>query len=270
MPVLITAEELRASLPDVTLLDVRWALGGPPGIDGYRAGHIPGAVFVDLDTELAAPPSAAVGRHPLPDPADLQAAARRWGVREVRPVVVYDATANLAAARAWWLLRWAGVADVRLLDGGLAAWDGELATGDEHARPGDVTLRPGALPTLELDHVAAFARDATLLDARAAERFRGSVEPIDPRAGHIPGAISAPTTENLDDDGRFLPAGALRARFDAIGVEGHVAVYCGSGVNAAHEIAALEIAGYEDAALYPGSWSQWSNHPELPAAASDA
>lgn len=266
MPVLITAAELRDLLPDVTLLDVRWSLAGPPGIDDYRAGHIPGAVFVGLDTELAAPPSAAAGRHPLPDPADLQAAARRWGVRDGRPVVAYDATANLAAARAWWLLRWAGVADVRLLDGGLAAWDGELATGDEHATPGDVTLRPGALPTLELDDVAAFARDATLLDARAAERFRGEVEPIDPRAGHIPGAVSAPTTENVDSAGRFLPAEELQARFEGLGASERVGVYCGSGVTAAHEIAALEIAGY-DAALYPGSWSQWSNRPDLPAAA---
>lgn len=268
MPVLITADELRASLPDVTVLDVRWALAGPPGINDYRAGHIPGAVFVDLDTELAAPPSAAEGRHPLPTPADLQAAARRWGVSEGRPVVAYDATANLAAARAWWLLRWAGVADVRLLDGGLAAWDGELATGDEHAAPGDVTVRPGALATLDLDEVAAFAQDATLLDARAAERFRGSVEPIDPRAGHIPGAVSAPTTENVDAAGRFLPAEELRARFGALGVGERVGVYCGSGVNAAHEIAALEIAGY-DAVLYPGSWSQWSNRADLPAATGD-
>lgn len=268
MPVLITAEELRALLPDVTLLDVRWALGGPPGIEAYRAGHIPGAVFVDLDTELAAPPSAAAGRHPLPDPADLQAAARRWGVREGRPVVAYDDTGNLSAARAWWLLRWGGVADVRLLDGGLGAWDGELATGDEHPTPGDITLQPGLMPTVELDDVAAFARDATLLDARAAERFRGSVEPIDPRAGHIPGAVSAPTTENLDDAGRFLPAGELRARFEALGIAGQVGVYCGSGVTAAHEIAALEIAGYP-ATLYPGSFSQWSNRPDLPVATGD-
>lgn len=268
MPVLISAEKLPALLPDVTLLDVRWALGGPPGIDVYRAGHIPGAVFVDLDTELAAPPSAAEGRHPLPDPTNLQAAARRWGVRENRPVVAYDDTGNLSAARAWWLLRWAGVGDVRLLDGGLAAWTGDLATGDDHPPPGDVTLRPGALPTLELDDVAAFARDATLLDARAAERFRGIVEPIDPRAGHISGAVSAPTTENLDAEGRFLPAERLRERFEALGVGERAAVYCGSGVTAAHQIAALQIAGY-DAALYPGSFSQWSNRANLPVVTGD-
>lgn len=268
MPVLITAEELRARLPDVTLLDVRWALGGPPGIEAYRAGHIPGAVFVDLDTELAAPPSAAEGRHPLPDPADLQAAARRWGVSNGWPVVAYDDTGNLSAARAWWLLRWGGVADVRLLDGGLAAWRGELATGDEHPPPGDITLRAGLMPTLALDDVATFARDATLLDARAAERFRGSVEPIDPRAGHIPGAVSAPTTENLDAEGQFLPAEELRRRFTELGVGERAGVYCGSGVTAAHEIAALEIAGY-DAALYAGSFSQWSNRADLPVATGD-
>lgn len=268
VPVLITAEELRAELDDVTLLDVRWALGGPPGADAHRAGHIPGAVFVDLDAELAAPPAPRRGRHPLPDPADLQAAARRWGVREGRPVVAYDDTGNLAAARAWWLLRWAGVTDVRLLDGGLAAWDGPLATGDVRAPPGDVTLRPGALPTLELAEVPAFAREAVLLDARAAERFRGEAEPVDPRAGHVPGARSAPTTENVDADGRFRPAGELRARFADLGIApgDRVGVYCGSGVNAAHEIAALAIAGYGDAALFPGSWSQWSNHAELPVA----
>lgn len=268
--VLITADELRANLGDVALLDVRWSLDGPPGIDGYRAGHIPGAVFVDLETELAAPPTPRDGRHPLPDAARLQAAARRWGVREGRPVVAYDATGNLAAARAWWLLRWAGVEDVRLLDGGLAAWDGELAAGDEAPGPGDVTLRPGALPTIGLDEVAAVARDGVLLDARAAERFRGEVEPVDPRAGHIPGARSAPAADLLDADGRFLDAGDLRARFAAIGVESgtRVGVYCGSGVTAAHEVAALAIAGH-DAALYAGSFSQWSARPDLPVATGD-
>lgn len=266
MPVLITAGELH---DDLALLDVRWQLGGPPGIEDYRAGHIPGAVFVDLDTELAAPSSPARGRHPLPDIADLQAAARRWGIRDGQTVVAYDATGNLAAARAWWLLRWAGIADVRLLDGGLAAWEGELAAGDEIRTPGDVVLRAGHLRTIELDEVPAFAQRATLLDARAAERFRGSVEPVDPRAGHIPGAVSAPTTENLVADGRFRPAAALRERFERLGVTGEVGAYCGSGVTAAHELAALAIAGYEDAALYPGSFSQWSNQPELPVATGD-
>lgn len=267
MPVLISAGELH---PDLALLDVRWSLTGPPGRDAYRAGHIPGAVFVDLDAELAAPAEPLRGRHPLPAVTDLQEAARRWGIRKGQTVVAYDDTGNLAAARAWWLLRWAGIADVRLLDGGLATYDGELATGDEHPPPGDVTLRGGALPVLAAEDVPACAREGVLLDARAAERFRGEVEPVDPRAGHIPGAISAPTTENLGPDGRFLAPDALRERFAALGVEPGRAVgaYCGSGVNAAHEIAALAIAGH-DAALYPGSWSQWCHLPGAEVATGD-
>jgi thiosulfate/3-mercaptopyruvate sulfurtransferase len=184
-------------------------------------------------------------------------------------VVAYDGGGHLAAARAWWLLRWAGVRDVRLLDGALPAWlaAGEpVATGDVVPEPGDVTLSAGGLPTLELDEVLPFARSGVLLDARAGERFRGDVEPIDPKAGHIPGAVSAPTTENLTADGHFRSPAELRARFEALGADGaQIGVYCGSGVTAAHEIAALRIAGF-DAALYAGSWSQWSNHPELPTA----
>ncbi|MBE2315918.1 sulfurtransferase [Solirubrobacter sp. CPCC 204708] len=267
MRVLIEADELAALLDDVTLLDVRWKLGGPPGHGEYLQGHIPGAVYVDLDTELAAHGAPTDGRHPLPSLEALQASARRWGVRAGRPVVAYDATGNTAAARAWWLLRWAGVPDVRLLDGGLAAWSGELATDDVVPEPGDIELRGGALPLVELDDVPKLAERGVLLDARAGERYRGEVEPIDPRAGHIPGARSAPTTENLAPDGRFLAPDALRERFAALGADGSrlVGVYCGSGVTAAHEIAALAIAGV-DAALYPGSFSQWSNHEHLPVA----
>lgn len=267
LSVLITAAELADRLDDVTLLDVRWKLGGPPGHGEYLEGHIPGAVFVDMDTELAAHGAPTDGRHPLPSLEALQASARRWGVREGRPVVVYDGAGNLAAARAWWLLRWGGVEDVRLLDGALPAWTGALDTDDVQPAPGDVTLRGGALPTLGLDEVGAFAQSGVLLDARAGERYRGEVEPIDPKAGHIPGAASAPTTENLDADGRFHTADALRERFAALGADGSrpVGVYCGSGVTAAHEIAALAIAGV-DAALYAGSWSQWSNHDDRPVA----
>jgi thiosulfate/3-mercaptopyruvate sulfurtransferase len=269
MTVLISADELSASLGDLVVLDVRWKLGGPPGRAEYLAGHIPGAVYVDLDTELAGHGEPTDGRHPLPTLEALQAAARRWGVRDDRGVVVYDGEGNLAAARAWWLLRWAGVPDVRLLDGALPAWiaaGGPLDTDDVVPEPSDIVLTGGGLPTLALDDVLAFTDSGVLLDARAGERFRGEVEPIDPKAGHIPGAVSAPTTENLTPDGRFLGADELRARFEALGAgDAPVAVYCGSGVNAAHEIAALAIAGI-DAALYPGSWSQWSNHPELPVA----
>lgn len=268
--VLISAAELARELagpePPV-LLDVRWALGDPYGHQHYLEGHIPGAVYVDLDTELAAPPVPTEGRHPLPDLADLQAAARRWGVRAGSRVVVYDNSGNLAAARAWWLLRWAGVADVRLLDGGLAAWQGPIETGfGRTPEPGDVVLKPGNLPVLTMDEAAALPKSGVLLDARAAERYRGEQEPIDPRAGHIPGARNAPTTDNLAPDGRFRPAAELAERFRALGVgDAPVGVYCGSGVTAAHEIAALAIAGI-DAALYPGSWSQWANHPDRPAA----
>lgn len=255
------------------LLDVRWSLGGPPGIGPFREGHLPGAVFVDLDAELAAAPSAADGRHPLPDVADLQAAARGWGLCDGEPVVVYDDAGGQSAARAWWLLLWAGVADVRILDGGLGAWTaagGALATGEAAVEPGDVELTGGHLPVVDADGAARWAADGVLLDARAAERFRGEVEPVDPRAGHIPGAVSAPTADNLGTDGRFRPVDDLTARFAALGVPegGDVAVYCGSGVTAAHQAAALAMTG-RTPVLYPGSWSQWSNDPARPVETGD-
>jgi thiosulfate/3-mercaptopyruvate sulfurtransferase len=266
--ILIQARELMSSTERVVLLDVRWKLGGRPGREDYLAGHLPGAVFVGLDTELAAHGEPQDGRHPLPSLESLQAAARRWGLREGDSVVAYDDNGNLAAARLWWLLGWAGFDDVRLLDGGLAAWvaaGGTLETDDVVAEPGNVTLGGGHLATIDIDGAAAYS--GVLLDARAAERYAGEVEPIDPKAGHIPGAVSAPTTDNLDADGRFRPAVELRRRFEALGVrEGvDVAAYCGSGVTAAHEVAALAIAGF-DAGLYPGSWSQWSNHDDRPVA----
>jgi thiosulfate/3-mercaptopyruvate sulfurtransferase len=185
--------------------------------------------------------------------------------------VAYDATGGLAAARAWWLLRWGGCADVRILDGGLAGWraaGGALESGEVVPVPGDVSLTGGGMPVLDADAAAALpGTGGVLLDARAGERFRGEVEPVDPRAGHVPGAVSAPTTDNLDGDGRFLPAAELAARFAALGVtQGDgVAVYCGSGITAAHEVAALAVAGV-DAALWPGSWSQWSADPDRPVA----
>ncbi len=283
--VLVTVDELAADLgltgPDPAagppvLLDVRWALAaaGEP-FDGraqYLAGHLPGAVFADLEAELAAEPSPAAGRHPLPSTAQAQAAARRWGVRTDSRVVVYDATGGLAAARAWWVLRYFGVRDVRLLDGGLVAWQRAghpLEAHDVVAAPGDVVLHPGHLPVLGAGEAAALASsaDGVLLDARAAERYRGEVEPVDPRAGHVPGAVSAPTSDNLTGDGTFLDDAALHARFARLGVQGGVpvGVYCGSGVTAAHEVAALAAVGI-DAALYPGSWSQWSSDPNRPVA----
>jgi thiosulfate/3-mercaptopyruvate sulfurtransferase len=271
--VLIDAAGLRQLLdrPDPpAVLDVRWALGDTRGRDHYRAGHIPTAVYVDLDSQLAAPPQPADGRHPLPDVQALQEAGREWGLRTGQPVVVYDNSGGLAAARAWWLLRWAGLGSVRILDGALNAWTRagfDLDSGDEQAVRGDVILDAGHLPVLTADDAAALARDGVLLDARAGERYRGEVEPVDPKAGHIPGAVSAPTAGNLTADGDFAAPEALRARFAGLGAVpgGAVGVYCGSGVTAAHAIAALRIAGI-DAALYPGSWSAWSADTRRPVA----
>ncbi|MGW2842897.1 sulfurtransferase [Streptomyces sp. NPDC001493] len=249
------------------LLDVRWQLGGPNGRAAYEEGHLPGAVYVDLDTELAGPAGTGGGRHPLPDPESFGAAMRRAGVSPDRPVVVYDGGQGWAAARAWWLLRWAGHEDVRVLDGGLAAWDGELSTDVPRPHEGDFRPKPGALPVLDADGAAALARTGVLLDARAGERYRGDVEPIDRVGGHIPGALSAPTGENVGEDGRYLPAGQLAERFAALGAsgDGEIGVYCGSGVSGAHEVLALEIAGLR-AALYPGSWSEWSSDESRPVA----
>ncbi|MEU3606082.1 sulfurtransferase [Streptomyces sp. NPDC035033] len=259
------ASESAGDRPPV-LLDVRWTLGGPPGRPAYEAGHLPGAVYVDLDTELAGPPGEG-GRHPLPDPEVFGAAMRRAGVRADRPVVVYDGGLGWGAARAWWLLRWTGHPDVRVLDGGLAAWPGELSTEVPEPPAGDFTPKPGGLRLLDADGAAALARSGLLLDARAAERYRGDVEPIDRVGGHIPGARSAPTTRNVTDDGLFLAADALRDRFAALGATeaAEVGVYCGSGVSGAHEVLALELAGIP-AALYAGSWSEWSADPSRPVA----
>lgn len=261
--VLITVDQLAAT--SAVILDVRWALGDPDGRQHYLEGHIPGAVFVDLETELAAHASPAEGRHPLPPLVDLQASARRWGIDDGASVVVYDATGGLAAARAWWLLRWGGLTDVRILDGGFPAWTAadlpvETGSGAERA-PGTATLTGNAMPTIDIDTAGRWSACGVLLDARAGERYRGETEPIDPRAGHIPGALNLPTSENLDNTGHFKSAEQLKARFAALQDGVPVAVYCGSGVTAAHQVAALSIAGIE-ATLYPGSWSQWSNDAE--------
>jgi thiosulfate/3-mercaptopyruvate sulfurtransferase len=271
--VLIDADELSARLQTANapvVLDVRWRLGDQEGRRHYLEGHIPTAVYVDLETELSDPPSPAAGRHPLPSLAALQAAARRWGIGDGSTIVAYDDVGNLSAARAWWLLRWGGLGDVYLLDGGLRAWrraGHALETGVLEPPAGNIVLSAGHLPVLEADDAARLAREGVLLDARAAERYRGDVEPIDPRAGHIPGALSAPTADNLRADETFATATALATRFRALRIDGSnpVGVYCGSGVTAAHEVAALAIAGI-DAALYAGSWSQWCADPARPIA----
>lgn len=266
MNTLISVDELAAELASPRpprVLDVRWRLDAPDGRPAYRESHIPSAVYVDLEGELARHGAPATeGRHPLPSRDALQAAARSWGVNTGDRVVVYDDLAGMSAARAWWLLTDAGV-DVRVLDGALATWKAAgmpLEAGDVVAQEGDVELAAGHLPALTIEAAAALPQAGVLLDARAGERYRGETEPIDPRAGHIPGALSAPTAQNVGSDGRFLPADELREKYAALGIDASTAVgvYCGSGVTASHEILALQIAGL-DAALFPGSWSAWSN-----------
>ncbi len=274
MPLLITPAELAellASARPPRVLDVRWTLAVPDGRPAYREGHLPGAVYVDLERELSGHGAPTDGRHPLPAVEDLEAAARRWGLRRGDTVVVYDDSGGLAAARAWWLLTHAGLTDVRLLDGMLTGWREAglpLLEGDvESPEPGDIALHDETMPVLDLDGAADFPARGVLLDVRAPERYRGEVEPMDPRAGHIPGAVNAPTAGNLDATGRFLDVPALQARFTGLGLEpgSEVGVYCGSGITAAHTAAALTLAGYRPA-VYPGSWSQWSNHPDRPVA----
>lgn len=259
------------------LLDVRWRLGGPPGREDYDRGHLPGAVFVDLDTELAGEPGPG-GRHPLPEPEALQAVLRAAGVSDSDRVVAYDGGDGSVAARAWWLLRWAGHADVAVLDGGYAAWmeEGRPLTTDVPApAPGDITVRPGAMPVLDAVAAAGLASTGVLLDARAPERYRGDVEPVDPRAGHVPGARNAPFAGHLGADRRWRPAGELADRFAGLGVRAGepVGAYCGSGVTASSVVLALEASGLTTAdapaALYAGSWSHWCTDPARPAATGD-
>jgi thiosulfate/3-mercaptopyruvate sulfurtransferase len=272
---LITVDDLARRLdgsgPPPSLLDVRWRLGGPPGIDLYLAGHIPTAVFTDLDLDLAAPPGAG-GRHPMPAAARFQAAMRRAGVSDDRLVVVYDDADSTAAARAWWLLRYFGHRSVRVLDGGYRAWTAagrpvEKGPPPISPAPGDFTASGGQLELLDAAGAAALARAGLLLDARAGERYRGEKEPVDPVAGHIPGAVSAPTAENVNQDGTFRPPPELARRFAGLGAGAgtEVGAYCGSGVTAAHEVLALTLAGIP-AALYAGSWSEWITDPARPVA----
>ncbi len=259
------------SIPDdAVLIDTRLALTGPRGRERYDAGHLPGAAYVDLDDDLAEPPGAG-GRHPLPSPIRFQAAMRRAGVSRTSTVVVHDDGPATVAARLWWLLRDHGHDDVLVLDGGLTAWRDAgrpLSTSPVAPAPGDFTGTPGRLPTVMADDVLRLADDGLLLDVRAAERFRGEQEPIDPVAGHVPGAVSAPLAEVTGPDQRFRPPEMLRARFAALGVREGVAVgaYCGSGVTACQTLLALRLAGFDDAALYPGSWSGWITDPTRPVA----
>ncbi len=265
---LLRPAELARELSAVVVIDARWSLTGPPGRGDYERGHIPGAFFVDLETELAGPPGPG-GRHPLPDPAVVEATLRRCGVGPGTRVVTYDGADSFAAARAWWVFRWVGLPDVRVLDGGYAAWlrDGlPVTTVEPEPATGSFTARPGQLAVLDADSAARVAREGLLVDARAPERYAGEVEPIDPVAGHIPGAVNVPTLGWAGRDGTFRTDLAERwARVSAGRGGGAVAAYCGSGVSAAHTVLALAEIGV-DAALYAGSWSEWVADPSRPVA----
>lgn len=281
--VLISAAELarllRAGDP-VTVLDIRWSLDAPDGHQAYLQGHVPGAVYVSLEDELADHDVAGRGRHPLPTGRNLEAAARRWGVRRDKPVVVYDDWNRAASGRLWWLLTASGLTDVRILDGGLPAWTGaggELETGEISPEPGNFTVLPedlydGIRPTLTADEAGDGAGSGALalLDARAAARFRADEEPVDAAAGHIPGAKNLPFTALLAADGTFLPDDAIARLLTerGVGADDPVGAYCGSGISATVIVAALAATGRK-AALFPGSWSQWSSDASRPVARGD-
>ncbi|UPL14024.1 sulfurtransferase [Microbacterium galbinum] len=264
--------DLREQGAPVRVIDVRWRLDRPDGHAEYLEGHIPGAVYVPLDSELATHGEASEGRHPLPSTETLQRAVRRWGVHDGDLVVAYDDAKGLAAARAWWLLRQAGV-DVHVLEGGIRGWIAaghDVDTADESPEEGTAVLREIGDDALSIDEAAAFPASGVLLDVRAPERYRGETEPLDPIAGHIPGAVNLPTMLHLDADGRILDAATVRANLATVGIaEGtRVAAYCGSGVTAAHTALVLDEVGI-DAKVFPGSWSQWSNTPGRPVATGD-
>ncbi|MFI5935760.1 sulfurtransferase [Actinoplanes sp. NPDC051494] len=242
----------------VVLADVRWYLDGRSGRDAYVEGHLPGAVFIDLDRWLAGPASPDEGRHPLPDPAVFAEGMAAAGIGDQDMVIAYDDAGGTTAARLVWMLRATGH-EAALLDGGLAAYPGGLVSGPPTRSPAEFAARPWPESRLaSLDEAAG--GKAVVLDARDGARFRGEVEPVDPRPGHIPGAHSLPCRENLDESGRFLPVAQLRERFAAVGVteDADVISYCGSGVTACHNLLALEYAGLGTGRLYPGSWSQYS------------
>jgi thiosulfate/3-mercaptopyruvate sulfurtransferase len=271
---LIDAGELVGRLDDPALriVDARFDLADPAaGRGAYERSHLPGAIHLDLEDDLSAPvrPDGRGGRHPLPTPEALAARLGELGIGDAHEVVAYDDAGGAFAARVWWLLRWLGHDRVRVLDGGLAAW--RAAGGPETAArpdlpPARLTARPDPALVVDADDVLAHLEDADrlLVDARAPERYRGEEEPIDPRAGHVPGALNLPFAGNLDADGRFLPQEALRARFAPLRGAGEVVVYCGSGVTAAHDLLAIEEAGLGLARLYAGAWSDWCRREGLP------
>ena len=254
-----------AAHPQARIVDLRWSPRGPAAIELFRKGHIPGAVCADLDRDLARP--GGPGRHPFPPPEDFAALLGRLGISEDTHVVVYDDSTGSVAARLWFMLRVHGHERASVLDGGLRAWTEAghaLATGDAQVSPVPPrALRLDAARIVDRQAVAARGPGALLLDARAPERYRGEVEPIDRVPGHIPGAVNAPFSANLGPDGRFRPAAELRALYAALGADSAASVIasCGSGVTACHDLLALELAGLPGAKLYTGSWSDWSHDP---------
>lgn len=274
--VLIEPDELArllASDDPTVVADVRWSLGGPPGLAEFEAGHVPGAQWVDLEHELSSEHVGAGGRHPLPEVAVFEQAMRRIGVGPDTTVVVCDAANALAASRLWWLLTDAGHDRVRVLNGGFAAWRAAglpVAEGPAPvATPGDFVAHPGhRRRAVAEDVTAALDREdpPVVVDVRAAERYSGATEPMDPVAGHIPGAVNLPSMANVDAGGKFLDATVLTERFAAAGVDGSSIVYCGSGITAAHTLLALAQTGQPDAVLYAGSWSDWVSDPARPVA----
>jgi thiosulfate/3-mercaptopyruvate sulfurtransferase len=263
----VTAEWLAEHLDSVIVADVRWSLTDGPKRDDYRYGHIPGAVFVDLDRDLADPPTPTGGRHPLPDPQRFAQRLGALGIGDRNPVVAYDDASGSVAARLWWLLHTLG-APAAVLDGGLPAWEGPLSRAEPDIHPVTRTVRPWpAGRFVDADGVAG-SSGVLLLDARSATRYRHGDPAIDPRPGHIPDARNAPWTDNVDHHtGQFLPRVDLRRRFSTLGAgpASRVVAYCGSGVTACHDLLALELAGMHDTALFPGSWSAWAADPERPA-----
>lgn len=272
---LIDVDSLRDRLedPDWVVVDCRFDLADPDaGRAAWQSAHLPGAVYAHLDHDLAGPVGPSTGRHPLPDPDAFAAWLGRHGVGEGVQVVVYDDGPGAMAARLWWLLRWVGHDAVAVLNGGLAAWravDGPLTDAAPIPTPRRFRPRPGRMPTVDTASLASAPHGWLLVDARAAPRYRGEREPVDPVAGHVPGAVNRPFTDNLDDDGRFRSAAALRADWEALlagAGERPVACMCGSGATACHNLLALAYAGIDGAALYAGSWSEWIRDPERPVA----
>ena len=255
---------------ELVLADVRWYLDGRPGRAEYDRGHLPGAVFVELEDWLAAPASPQEGRHPLPDPEVFARGMGELGIGDGDTVVAYDDQGGVVAARLVWMLRATG-REAALLDGGIVAWEGPLETEPARRAPADFTARPWPAAALASAADAADRANA-VIDARQRERYVGDApDPVDPRPGHIPGARSLPAREHLGEDGRLLPREELRRRFAAAGVDGSrpVVSYCGSGVTACHNLIALEHAGLGTGRLYAGSWSQWSSDPSRPAETGD-